>query len=335
MTRQTELNKLLDAAKFREARELFQAQLLEGTVLDPRDDQQWGPFANRIALAIRKAQGDRAAVQFWEALRDFFINEIERVWGRVHKAHIYFRLGLSRLVFSISKGKEALEEVLREAEATEQAKGSSSKHIEQRLLTSRSYTALAILERVEDENFADVQQKQKFLGQLFRSLDAAFHNQTFDPEVVEESLTTIVPDEGLSASKAINKELIEASLRRLRISTVSLTGTLLESIILADLCYTKKRETLRYLERPKPVLQAELGELLREAKGDSLFPSESIQVACELVGIFRNRLHPGNEMRRKYKLTIRTAQTIKMLFEIALVDWSMALPQKQQAGQRR
>lgn len=109
---------------------------------------------------------------------------------------------------------------------------------------------------------------------------------------------------------------------------VSLTGTLLESLILADLYYRRKVETVVRGKETQDIFTVELGPLLKEAIARSVFPADSVRVAFELVHIFRNRLHPGNEIKQTYKLVPRVAWTVRVVFEHALVDWSKSFSEK-------
>lgn len=136
--------------------------------------------------------------------------------------------------------------------------------------------------------------------------------------MVEEAVKRIVPKEGLEQTFRIKKELDASFERRLPIATVSLAGAFLESMLLSILYY---RECVRTV-KGKNLLEIELGKLLSEATEKSVFPSDAIRATCQVVHIFRNRLHPGNELLQKYRLTDRVAATLKILLDLTLVDWA-------------
>lgn len=73
--------------------------------------------------------------------------------------------------------------------------------------------------------------------------------------------------------------------------------------------------------RNKDIFKVELGPLILEAINQHVFPSDPIKAAFKVIQSFRNRLHPGNELKQTYKLTPRTATTIKIILDSALIEW--------------
>ena len=142
------------------------------------------------------------------------------------------------------------------------------------------------------------------------------------PDLVEAALAEIVPSTSLHACLSLHQELAKASQAGMPFASVSLVGTVLESVLLA-LLHTKMG--ISKLSNGKETASAELGPLLMEAISRRVFPNTSVQAACQLVHIFRNRLHPGNEMRQEHKLTMRVAITLRVLFELSLIEWSRAV----------
>jgi len=181
-----------------------------------------------------------------------------------------------------------------------------------------SYVTLCIIERIEDEHFDSEIEKQKFFRELFStSFDAAILGRVVNKALVEKAVSDIVPQQGLEQVLGIKKELDVTFDRRLPTATLSLTGAFLESVLLSILYY---KEGIRTVQG-KNVLKIELGPLLGEATEKGVFPSNAIRATCQVIHIFRNRLHPGNELLQKYKLTERVATTLKILLDLTLVDW--------------
>jgi len=320
VTRLTEFDRLLVDSQFDDAKCLLQEELLAGQLLDPRSDPYWTKFADRLAGEIHKALSVTEVVTFWESIRDFFAQTIDPAWGRAHKGHIYFRLGLACLPRDVDRGKRELEAAYQEDVLLEQAAEGMPEAQSQ-----SAYIALAILERIDDSEFANQDDKEKFFLQLFQSFNAAIVGASIKSRLVEAAFQAILPPEELSRCRAYYRELDEVARRKLPFATVALTGIVLEAVILAILYYRKKITTLN---KGQDIREAELGPLLKEARKNSIFPADSIRVTCELIHMFRNRLHPGNEIRQTYGLVPRVASTIKVFFEMAMLDWNTALLQQ-------
>jgi hypothetical protein len=309
---ETRIDQLLQAGRFEDARVLLQRQLASGELIDPRTDTLWAPIADLIAAGIEAASGRAAITEFWRGLLGFFLKEIEPAWGHAHKGHLYFRLGMALVGENLAAARGELkaaydEDLLLAGETPERAQVQSS------------YVALAIIEQINDAQFSSDAEKENFIRGLFSAFDAAIYGVTVPPERVATALATIVPPPGRSACEALNRELRDA---RGPFATVSITGSLLEAVLLGDLYH---RKGVRQNADGRDILSVELGPLLQEAERQRTFPSDSIRVACRLVHIFRNRLHPGNELGQTYKLVPRVATTIRVSFELALVEWAEVL----------
>lgn len=322
-TKQTELALLLENSRFDDARELLQARLASGQLLDPRTDAIWRLLADQVAAAIEASAGRTGVLAFWERLLDFFVRIIEPVWGHAHKGHIYFRLGLAALPDNLTRGKAELEAALREDVLLETSRGGTPEEIVMRSANYSTYVALAIVERIEDSQFPSAADKERFVRQFFVSFDAAIRGASVKEVLVHQALGAIAPAVALPSCKALYTELHSAAGGGLPFATVSLTGTVLESLLLADLLH---RRGVTTTAAGRDIRSVELGVLLNEAIAHSVFPSDSVRVACQLVHIFRNRLHPGNELQQTYKLVPRVATTVKVFFELALLEWRRAFP---------
>ncbi len=242
---------------------------------------------------------------------------------RAHKGHLYFRIGFAAARQDLAKARAAFEKAYEEDVELQKRFGATPSDASQLASTQSAYVALVILERIEDSDFADPKEKEEFLNQLFEpSFDAAIINQMENPELVEKAVVALVPNVGLAACRSFYNELQRLNALALPFATVWPTGNVLEAILLGLLYYGQGVKTIGQ----KDILKLELGPLFKEAERLNIFPSQSVAAACKLVYIFRNRIHPGNELRQKYKLTQRTARTIKNLFDRALLEWQRLLP---------
>jgi hypothetical protein len=320
--KQTEFDKLIAGRRFDDARDLLLNELASGRLLDPRSDPYWPKLADRVERAMRENEkGQDAITDFWVHLRDVFLNTIEPVWGPAHKGHIYFRLALATLSRNLEQGKEALKQSYQEDWRLEQAKGGTEDQVEKRSRQYSSYVVLAILERIEEADFSSQPDKEKFIARLFQSFNWVLAGAAIKTDIMNRAFQIIVPSEAREACHSIYEELEEVTRRKLPFATVSLRGTVLEAILFAELHYRRKIAKLTTTNRD--IYKAELGALMNEADSLSVFPTDAIRVACQLVHIFRNRLHPGNEMRQTYKLVPSVALTIRNVFENAVSAWSM------------
>jgi len=320
MRMNSKLDDLLSHGRFAEATSLLKNHLIAAEIIDPSNGTSWAPYADQISFGILSEKGQPAFDAFWKELLRFFEEDLEPIWGHLHKGHVLFRLGLARLSDEVSTGKKYLEEALDEDRQLEKIRaGGKSVDIEKSIRPYSSYVALCIIERIEDEHFDSAIEKQKFFREFFStSFDAAIMGRGVDQALVEKAVNRIVPQEGLEQALGIKKELDLTFEGRLPIATVSLAGAFLESVLLSILYYEECVTV-----QGKSVLEVELGVLLREAtEKKDVFPSDAIRATCQVIHIFRNRLHPGNELRQMYKLTDRVATTLKILLDLALVDWA-------------
>ena len=186
--------------------------------------------------------------------------------------------------------------------------------------TQSAYVTLAILEQIEDSQFSSPEDKENFIARLFKAHNTVLAGKTVNPQMVERAISIIAPPEALSICQTLYRELQAAHNHVMPFALVSLTGTLLESLVLGHLYYRNKVQSVKRSGKNIDILKAELGLLLNLAFKNGL-PVKS-QVAFKLIYLFRNRVHPGNEITQKYKMVPRVAMTIKTFCEFALLDWS-------------
>jgi hypothetical protein len=316
----TDLEEHLKAKEFQEASLLLQKNLEKGELLDPRIDQLWAPIADTISAHIEKENGLDATIRFWKDLLDFFESSIEQRWGHAHKGHIYFRLGLHVAKHDLVKAREYLFEARQEDILRQGSLGGTEEEIAARAQESSSHVALALIEKIKEKDFQSPEEQVQFFDNIFGpSFDAAIYGKIVSPDIVKKAIASITPQQVREICFSLYKELSIAAIQHLPFATVSLTGTVLESIILGILKYQNDIITL---SNGMPILEAELGPLMNEAITRDIFPSTTVKSTMRLVYLFRNRLHPGNEIRQENKLTNRVSITLKIMFEKALVDWS-------------
>ena len=324
---QTELETRLGMGHFDSARGLLEKYIESGEIIDPRSDSHWTSIADTIAATVEKKEGLDSTLQFWNAVLDFFLKKIEPKWGHAHKGHIYFRLGFATARKSIEMAFNNFELAYKDDLVIEQTKGGTEEEIFSRSQNYSAYVALTILERVKEADLSELSDKQHFLDQLFSpSFDLAISGRAVNPAIVQNALSSIVSSEALSASLQRYDESTKAFALSLPFAVITLTGTVLESILLSILKNSHGLSSLTGSK--KDILSEELGPLLKESIDRSIFPSKSIQAAFQLVHVFRNRLHPGNEHRQKYKLTPRVSMTVKILFDLAVLEWQKSLNSK-------
>jgi hypothetical protein len=245
MAKQTDLANLLESRRFSDARELLQQHLRSGQLLDPRTDYLWAPLADIIAQAIQADSGIDATVPFWEALQDFFVTSIEPIWGHAHKGHIYFRLAFTVAKQDFARAHRELELAYQEDVLLETAKGGIPDEITFRSYNYSAYVALTIFERSQDADFPTTADQELFISQLFGpSFDAAIMGVTVQPQLVQHALTTVAPPTALPMCQARYEELQAAASLALPFALISLTGTVLEPLLIADLYHRKGLTTL-------------------------------------------------------------------------------------------
>jgi hypothetical protein len=319
------LGKLLEGKKYDEAASLLKNYLLKAEVVDPTDDKTWARLADHIAELIFNDKGFQASMGFWKDLLEFFKKELEPETGHIHKGHILFRLGWATMGSDVSVGKSYFEEAVEEARTRERKLYPEVPDtvFEELVSEYSSYVTCCIIDRIGNEHFDSEEEKQRFFGELFSpSFDAALHGLGTHPMVVVKAIQDIVPSLGLRELGDARHELDIVHDKALKIATVALTGTLLEGVLLGILLHQENVTTIERKGWPVDIRSVGLGFLLEEAKNRGVFPSASVEAACRTVYIFRNRLHPGNELLQKYKITFRIASTLKTLLDLALIDWA-------------
>lgn len=319
MANYTKFNELLYTRKLIEAESILKTQLSKAEILDPSDGSSWAQYADLIS---NRFETNIKRYEFWKGLLSFFEDDLEKKWGHLHKGHIFFRLGITIAYEDVKQAKSWLMKALEEDRLLEKNKETGD--VDKAITNYSAHVVLCIIERIDDSEL-NSEEKQKLFKGFFSSFDAAIFGQQMNQELVNKSIARIVPKELLDHALEVKQELDTASRQGLQTATISLAGSLMESILLGILFYKYNRTSAA---NKKDIREIDLGSLLKEAdklkkeNGDNVFPSDSIKASCGVIHSFRNRLHPGNELKQKYKLTERVAVTVKNLLDSTLIDWS-------------
>jgi hypothetical protein len=226
----TLIQELLREKKYGEAVDLLKKHLLEGSIIDPKDDHQWAPYANMVGGVIAADLGLDAGVVFWKELASFFQRDIEPVWGRVHKGHIFFHEGLTEARRSIDAAKQAFEAAYDEDCRTEALKGGTSQEVDHRVQRYSAHIALALLERISDADLVEPAQRVHFWEILFAtSYDAALQGKIVEPNSVGQALAKLAVHEMRDAILSRYMELDTACAHGMPFSVVTAAGMVLEA----------------------------------------------------------------------------------------------------------
>ena len=220
MTRESiTISELLAAGRTDAARELLCGQLKEGAIPRPKARRHVGSYRGQHRAHRQPSGRHQSGCTPVGRPRDFFVDELEPEWGHLHKGHIYFRLGLASANIDLRRARTELE--------------------------------LAAMDDGE---------RSAFMGGLFGpSFDTAIRGEVVMPELVDGAIKAIVPPEGMSGCRTITEELRVVRTLNLPFATVSLTGALLESILLSILFHGGRTSHVA----GKDVRSVELGTLLR------------------------------------------------------------------------
>ena len=262
-------------------------------------------------------------VAFWRRMELFFTDRIEPVWGHAHKGHLYFRLGFALAPLDLTRACHEFDAAYQEDRALEAQRGGTQSDIDARARTYSAYVALVLLERINDSDLSPTDRGTLVRDLFGLSFDTAIRDEVVLPQLIDAALRAIVPADAIAPCQAICEELRVVRTLNLQFAVVSLTGTLLESILLGVLLHGRQVQSIG----DRDIRERELGPLLSEAEALGVFPDPSIRAACRLTHIFRNRLHPGRELREEHKLVPRVASTLTNLFDLALLRWSALLNQ--------
>jgi hypothetical protein len=347
------LAKLMDDGRFDEATALLKRHIAEAEIMDARDDATWGPTLDVLGYRILAEKGAEAFLAFWEDFLEFFEKELEPAWGgHLHKGHLLMRIAAARFHQGGAAARETYVEMLAEdhlaarvvadnvqvsagalglafpSYATTELYDPADRERATDVLTERfpSYTALCILERIDDGYFASTEEMERFYrGMVPVQFELIWARSEVEPSVARQALRTVLPPQGCDPVLRLRDELELATAHESQVTSVILVGALLEAILFNVLYHRLEVRTIA----EKRIQQAGLGELLREALGRDVFPTETIRSTCQLIYIARNELYRAAEKAYEYEVNPNAASliglTLKIFLDLALVSWAEAL----------
>ena len=319
---QTQLAKMLGSGNYEEASSLLCDQLKSASIINPSDPKTWGNLADQIWRKIRDNKGNDEAVLFWEEMLAFFQNEIEPIWGEVHKGHIYFRLGFCS---AYKDGEKTITyfELAQEEERRTQAAihPNQPTKVKSQCKLLSSYVALSILKRIKIWDKLQGKGRQFFITNFLDAFDAAISDSTKPKQEVHAAIRKLVKNNRTTynLAKELYEELLQVSKLKQNHSTLFTTGAILEIVLYGHL---KHQHRINALRDKKKIEDATLGQLISLSKEISIFPNDSIQATIELIAHLRNRIHAGNTLETKYPLTPQAAMTLKILMENTICEWA-------------
>lgn len=282
----------------------MRSYLEKAEIIDPSNGTSWTPYADQISSKILATKGQDDYIAFWESLLEFFVDYLEPKWNHLHKGHIFFRLGVAALAEDVKYAKTCLEKALEEDRVLEKKLGVGDAEIEKKVRKYSSYVILCIMDHIVDTDFESKEERQKFFKEFVSpSFDSAIRECGVEPEKVQYAINYLVPRQALEQTHDTRQELDKVYAQRLPIAIISLAGAFLENILLGILYYEREVKFFEVLTKEGKtekvdIRKATLNRLFKEATNKEIFPSESIEAACKMIQIFRNRFHPGNEMRQ-------------------------------------
>jgi len=323
----TDIMTNIKEGKFEAATQILKSELLSARFLDPREDHEWGRYAKAISTCIQLKQGPEKSVLYWKDLAAFFTNDLEPIWGRIHKGTIYFNEGLSLAPQSIDEAKNSFERAKNEDIYTLHERGISKTDAEQEAMQLYAYPMLTILSWAADDTsfyvdqkFCTVQERIDFWTKLLGpSFDAQWRGERVGHEHVEQAINNLFPsNEHIQMIWKSYEDLEEVCKLRREILIVASTGTVLDAILLN--WFLKKYPNDN--DRQNELMKMPLGGLLKETKKITNGIPEAVFVAFDLVHQFRNKIHVGNQLRQEYKVTPRVALILRNLLDIAIIEWA-------------
>ena len=319
----SKLDKLLEEKEFEAAIQLFKNELLAATIIHPFNDRTWTSYADIIANSISSSKPHPEYEKFWLNLLEFFETQLETHYQcHLHKGHIFFRLGSIKLNYDITAGKAFLEKALAENKllAQERWKNDSEK-IEQEIQQKSSYILLCIIEKIEEDDLIEPNERQKFFETISTAFNAAIYGKRRNYSEVYQALRYLTPMEVTPQAIEYLKASDLSNKQSLILPTIALSGALLETIVFGILYYDLNTKQVQNGKKYEDIRTQPFGRLLSEAIAQDIFPSESIKSTCELIQAFRNRLHAGNETKQQYKVSLAVSMTIKNLFDLMIYEW--------------
>jgi hypothetical protein len=316
----------MDKKRFFEAGVILKEHIKAAEYVDPRDDYTYGPEMDQLAYAILKEEGPEAFARFHEDFLRFFIEELEPVWGHLHKGHFYLRQGLAYLAIDVSKAYEHFESGYQEDrlickdffDAGQVADG------EIRARLSPNYVSLLIIERSKPEYFDSPLDRQAyFTGLSPLRMEVFWERHDVEQFPIIVAIKKLTPDSEIETLLQAYQEIcINAGLDH-TFALPPLVSAFLKKMLLSKLYH--QRDVRKF--REKSARQAGLFDLVDLADSEQIFPNISLRSFCQMVTILEKELSLRVDDEYSHEIDPVTEKRIgyglKSLLEKALVDWNV------------
>lgn len=321
-------DQLLDTGRLDEAVSLLKERLLAAEMLNPVDDGTYVPYCDRIAYRLLAERDQRAFVGFWEDFLRFVQEELEPIWGRLHKGHIYFLLGVAKIGEDTAAARQSLEAAVAEDRSAVaggwQAQGQQA-DVEAIVTMFPGYITLTLLELVENTFTGSRQEKDRLCqGMVPLHFDVTWGPREVNPVLVREAVATAVPRVSLDRLERIYRELQAVHTQRLPHAAVCLAGHFLTALLAA----------LPGLEaglagQGGGVSSDRLDLLLQKVDAGGGFPSETIRSTYHLIEIVGKNMISLDALALKHPITPgvfgQIAVLLKILLDMSLIEWAESL----------
>jgi len=316
----------LDESKFKEAVIMLKEELTKAEMMDPGEDHTWGPASDFLGYSILKKDGHEAFAMYWEEILKFFSENLEPVWGHLHKGHIYMRLGFAKFGSELTEARKYLE-----IGNTEDVMTLKKYHedletglpLEEAMAKSPNHIVLIVMDILENGCFSNNNEKlQFFKGMVPIRWDVIWGPKEEDRDVVLKAVRDLTPFSEQERVLKVYNDLDAVYSLKLLAATRNLTGKLLEMMLFNILYYKHGIKNIN----GRDIMKADLEDLTSEAVGSCIFPSEEIRTTCIMVNVLLNRLLRVEDQVVRNKLIPRVERAItiglKILLDRALIQWA-------------
>jgi len=318
----------IDNKQFVEAGLILKEHLKAANYVNPRDDYTYGPEMDLLAYALLEDEGPEAFARIHEEFLQFFIEELEPIWGHLHKGHFYMRQGLAYLAIDTSKAYECFESGYQEDrlickdffDAGQVADG------EIRARLSPNYVSLLILERSKPEYFdSPLDQQSYFAGLSPLRMEVFWERHGIEQFPIIAAIKRLTPVSETETLLQAYQEICNNTGLDHTFALPALVSTFLKRLLLSKLYHQWDVRTFQ----KKSVRQAGLLELVDLAESRQIFPNNSLRSFCQMVAIFEIELRLRVDDEYSHEIDPVTEKRIgyglKSLFEKTLVDWSNSI----------
>jgi hypothetical protein len=316
----------IDKKQFVEAGKILKNHIKAAEYVDPRDDYTYGPEMDLLAYAILEEEGPEAFARFHEDFLRFFMEELEPIWGHLHKGHFYMRQGLAYLAIDVSKAYEYFNHGYQEDrlicrdfyDAGQVADG------EIRARLSPNYVSLLIIERSKPEYFASSDDRQAYFTGLSRlRMEVFWERHDVELYPIIAAIKKLTPNSEEENLLQAHKEISNNAALDHTFALPPLVSAFLKNLLLNKLYHERNVRNFR----EKSIRQAGLLDLVDLAESEHIFPNNSLCAFCQMVSILEKELSLKVEDEYSHEIDPVTEKRIgyglKSLLEKALVDWSI------------